>query len=216
MVSGKTLALFSTFMALITILFFRQYAYPLLVDVYYNIGPAGIVGSPVPSDAVVNLGYSLGFLSPVYAALLLVLLWGNRQTGIYAFYYYKRLYLIKIVFYSLLYSLGFIALVLLYMISAIGDVWSSLIIVGSFIADIVFILVIYSTLNIRINYFLSLSIVFMLARFFSIPQKSLWFSSLPLAASYTVMGQVGSSSLVSIILLYYLVAFVIYWRGAKE
>ena len=216
MVSGKTLALFSTVMALITLLFFRQYAYPLLADVYYNIEPAEIVGSPVPSDAVINLGYSLGFLSPVYAALLLVLHWGNRQTGVYAFYYYKRLYLLKIIMYSLLYSSGFIALVLLYMISAIGDVWSSFIIVGSFIADMVFILVIYSTLNIRVNYFLSLSIVFMLARFFSAPQKSLWFSSLPLAASYNVMGQVGSPSLVSIILLYYLVAFIVYWRGAKE
>lgn len=216
MVSGKALAFFSVVMALITVLFFRQYAYPLLADVYYNIGPSGYVGSPVGIDALVNLGYSLGFLSPVYAALLTVLLWGNRQTGIYAFYYYKKLYLLKIILYDLLYLTGFIVLVLLYMISAIGDVQGSFVIVGSFVADLVSILIIYSTLNIRIDYFLSLSIVFMLARFFSPPQKSLWFSSLPLAASYRVMGQVGSSSLVSVILLYYLVAFMIYWRGARE
>ena len=111
---------------------------------------------------------------------------------------------------------GVIALSLFYLVSAIGDVGGSLILVGSFLLDIVFFLIVYSTVIMRTNNFLLVAVVFMLIRFFSVPQRELWFMSLPMAASHLVVGKLFLEDFSIAVLLYYFVALMVYRRGVRE
>ena len=212
--SGWVLAFASFSFSILTILYLKQYMEPSLASVSFYQG--GVLVEPPPGYDFYLLGYSLGFMSPAYAAVSLYLLWGGRRTLTYALYYYGRLYLLKVMLGVLLYSAGYVAAVALYLVSAVGDLRGSLMIAGSFAADIAFFTIILSTIAVRTDALPVVIIALVMARFFSIPQESAWFASLPLAAAYTAAGARGAPELLAVAAAYYAVAILAYWRWVRE
>ena len=211
--SGWVLAFVSFSFSILTILYMGQYMKPSLASIAFYQG-GRLVEFP-PSYDFYLLGYSLGFMSPAYAAVSIYLLWGSRRTLTYTLYYYSRLHLLRVVSGVLLYSAGYIVAVALYLVSSMGDLRGPLMIAGSFAADIVFSTIILTTIAIRTDAYPIVILALVIARFFSIPQESAWFSSLPLAAAYMAAGALGASELLAATAAYYTVALLVYWRWVR-
>jgi len=106
--------------------------------------------------------------------------------------------------------------VFLYLLSTLGDIWNAILLVALLLVDMVFFTVIFTALNVRLDYYVVIVLLLVLFRFFAVPVKELWFTSLPLAGAYHVIGIVDLLDTVALVVVYIVLALIIYWRVVKE